>query len=217
MSRKQRDMVYVLLGNIKVDANGCFLWQKQVGSKGYGMTCCNGKSVMAHRASYRVFRGEIPDGMFVCHRCDVRHCVNPAHLFLGTNTDNMRDCRDKKRHCFGESVHNSKLTEDQVVSIHQRYSSGEHAEDLAREFGVEQSWIYGIARGEKWTHLGLPKVERATAPYRARRSTKLSKQERLEVERLIQSGTDFKLLAEKFRVSTTRIYQIAKEIRNYAK
>lgn len=80
--------------------SGCWLWlgPVKIGRRqGYGQFTLEGKTVGAHRAAWRLFRGTIPDGLFVCHKCDVRTCVNPDHLFLGTHVDNMVDMESKGR------------------------------------------------------------------------------------------------------------------------
>lgn len=81
----------------------CWLWKAQITPAGYGQIGVGSLSdgtrgyALAHRMSYELAHGPIPHGMFVCHRCDVRNCVNPAHLFVGTHSDNMRDCSRKGR------------------------------------------------------------------------------------------------------------------------
>lgn len=81
----------------------CWLWLAS-GADGYGSFMVKGKYWRVHRWAYERFVGSIPNGLFVCHKCDVRNCVNPAHLFLGTNTDNMRDASRKGRLKTGKPI-----------------------------------------------------------------------------------------------------------------
>ena len=80
--------------------SGCWLWTQALKGDGYGHKHYEGKYQSAHRISWKLNRGPIPDGMFVLHHCDVMRCVNPDHLFLGTHEDNMRDAHEKGRGAF---------------------------------------------------------------------------------------------------------------------
>lgn len=82
---------------IEKSEDGCWLWKAGSRGNGYGAFKLHHKTIDAHRISWMLHYGDIPNGMFVCHKCDVRQCVNPDHLFLGTNSDNMKDCYRKNR------------------------------------------------------------------------------------------------------------------------
>lgn len=109
-----------------------------------------GKAGQPARASYKAMRGPIPDGMFVCHRCDEPCCFNPDHLFLGSAADNSADMVTKGRSARGSKQHNAKLTEDQVYAI-RRDPRG--CRRLARAYGVSPSLILLIRKRRIWKHV----------------------------------------------------------------
>jgi len=123
---------------------------------GYGQIFMNGRRQLAHRVAWQLCRGPIPVGMVVAHHCDNPPCCNPAHLFLGTQADNLADMRSKGRAApfepiRGEGHPKGRLTELQVREIRRRYASGGVRQvDLAGEFGVSQHVISGIVRGRYW-------------------------------------------------------------------
>lgn len=149
----------------RVDKSGdCWLWTGGTSSGGYGAaTWPNGQQTTAHRVSWEITYGPIPDGMQVLHRCDNPACVRPDHLFLGTQQDNMDDMIAKGRKPMGcavlhapqngESNNNAKLTEDVVRRIKQRLAEGAHQCDVAREFGATKTNVWAIAHGKSWTHV----------------------------------------------------------------
>jgi len=93
------------LYNNVIIIDDCWIWMGSRSKKGYGVFNIKGKQKKAHRISYEFHKGEIPDGLFVCHRCDTPQCINPDHLFLGTNHDNMQDAMNKGRFIY--NVHPS--------------------------------------------------------------------------------------------------------------
>jgi hypothetical protein len=144
--------------------SGCWLWRGQLRPDGYGVLWLDGKSHSAHRAAWVLFRGEIDPGLLVCHKCDVRACVNPEHLFLGTHTDNARDRQEKGRSMLGEKVHSSKLSAKQVSRIKRMLAEGcMYESELARAFGVTPPTIRAIARGTAWRHVEAAPAAVATA------------------------------------------------------
>ena len=109
-----------------------------------------------NRLSWILFKGPIPEGMFVLHHCDNGACCNPDHLFIGDNSDNMRDRWEKGRYNTvprGQEVNTCKLTPSQVIEIRRRISNGERMAPLSREFGVNKSAIRLIKIGRNWKHL----------------------------------------------------------------
>ncbi len=152
----------------KVDKRGpdeCWPWIGQVKSGGYGNITHGTRLFAAHRVAYQLTHGDesLSDlELQVCHSCDNRACVNPAHLFLGTNLDNLRDMRAKGRgyiptgaefRARGEEHWKSKLTAAKVLEIRRRTRAGESNRDLAEEFGISDVVVCNARRGVTWKHL----------------------------------------------------------------
>lgn len=136
----------------KVDVRGpdeCWEWTASRKDNGYGQIGTSKVGVwMTHRVSYVIHYGEIPDGLSVCHTCDNRACVNPAHLWVGTVADNLADMRAKGRHPRGSGHGNSKLSDDDVVAIREAYASGGYTMvDLGNAYGVTHGTISYVVRG----------------------------------------------------------------------
>jgi len=145
----------------KVDKQGpdeCWEWQGAKIPKGYGQIRegghCN-KSLLAHRVSYELAHGPIPAGKFVCHHCDNPSCVNPAHLWIGTNAENLHDMIDKGRGADrrGERAGGVKLIEQDVHEIRRMLSRAISQTVIAKKYGVAQVTISMIKTGKTWSWL----------------------------------------------------------------
>ena len=127
---------------------GCWIWMGSVGSSGYGKFRAQGrKEVMVHRFAYSVFTGPIPDGDQVLHRCDVKTCCNPAHLFTGTQADNIADMYHKGRGIDQGKHPLSKLTPVAALDI---FHSTDSQQRLANQYHVSRALVRAIRSGKQW-------------------------------------------------------------------
>lgn len=164
----------------KIVENGCWEWTACIGSGGYGTFNYKGKTQRSHRIAWELYCGEIPVNMDVLHRCDVRNCVNPNHLFIGTHTDNMQDASEKGRlsnrknrlgkfhtqesknkisigrigKYGGESNPRAILSESDIVEIRQINSMyGLSKNKVALEYGISVYTINDIVKYRSWKHI----------------------------------------------------------------
>ncbi len=138
-----------------IRADGCWDWIGYRDKAGYGRLGLGGRRRgigKAHRVSWELHFGPIPEGLMICHKCDNPPCTNPEHLFLGTMGDNMRDMSRKGRagRVFGPDNRRSRLTANAAMEIYRRAASGEQMKKLSAEFGVTPPAVRDIVRGITW-------------------------------------------------------------------
>lgn len=136
---------------IPVPMAGCWLWTGGLSGSSYGRFRVAGRQIQAHRFSWELHKGPISDGLLVCHTCDVRCCVNPDHLFLGTQSENLRDMvrkgRDNPRR--GERNGQARLTEEAIAAIR---ADLRPLADIGRAYGIDKQRVHKIKHGKHWRH-----------------------------------------------------------------
>ena len=131
---------------------GCWIWDGNL-LNGYGTIFHEGKTQKAHRMLYEAHKGAIPKGMLVCHKCDEPSCVNPDHLFIGSQKENMEDCVAKGRIAKGSRQGNAKLTEDQVIEIRRMFAEGAKLREVAKLYNMSTQNASDIKTRNSWRWL----------------------------------------------------------------
>jgi len=143
----------------RITESGCWIWMAGRRRRGYGAVSVNAgfkqnRTLPAHRVVWELYNNKkIPAGMCACHTCDIPECVNPHHIFIGTKGDNTADMIRKKRGIWvgGEAHYATNLSSENVQDIRVRYAAGGILQrELAAEYGLDQSAISDIVRGESW-------------------------------------------------------------------
>lgn len=140
---------------------GCWVWTGHLTNAGYGKLRDDDHKteILAHRLSWRIHFNEDPGDRFVCHHCDNRACVNPGHLFLGTQRDNIRDMFSKHREGHhknpprGERSSAAKLNRYDVLNIRRLVAQGVKRKSLAAHYGVSHRAISHIVNRTNWAHV----------------------------------------------------------------
>lgn len=226
---KSRFFKYVNKDNV----SGCWNWTGSKTKRGkYGQFSFGGKPVRAHRLSFEFENGTIPDGLFVCHKCDNPACVNPDHLFLGSQKDNMGDCKTKGRNSppprligefhplrlhpervlHGEKHGCAKFTLAEVNLICEKLRNGSTQKELADQYHVNVSTIYRIVHRETWKRDGVntSKINsRSNASSGERNaSAKLTGEQVKEIRSKHECGMTQVQLQNEYHVSEITIHKI---------
>lgn len=198
---KLREMVVEVEGPLALP---CWIWQGRLRDKGYGVMDWERETHRAHRLAYRAWCGPIPDYQIICHICNVPACIQPAHLYAGTDASNAEDRDRTGGLARGEEVPSSVLTEPNVFAIIALLDKGYTRTSIAEQFGVTRHTIARIASGATWTHLPRPE---GFAPRNVKR--KLTETQAQEIIHLLAEGHPRAALAAQFGVALNTIHGIA--------
>jgi hypothetical protein len=186
---------------IRLGPNGCWEWPSCSPGE-YARAQINGERVSLHRVSYEIFKGPIPEGLHVCHKCDNPPCLNPDHLFAGIHQMNMKDMGRKGRDG------STKLTQEKVVRIKNLFKTGKHTMvSLAKQFSVTRCTIRKVIRGESWIGVG-PNVGTMAERVRTAGPAKLSEQQVKEIRELLAEEIGTTEISHRYGVSRRTIYAI---------
>lgn len=150
LTQEERDELEVRIMSKCVVSDGCWHWTAGRNGHGYATVSVRHNSTPVSRVIYAIKNGPIPAGMCVCHRCDNRLCVNPAHLFLGTNADNTADRNAKGRQATGPRNPKAKVDVVSAREIIRRMRAGEFASSVGAAFGISGASVKKIASGGTW-------------------------------------------------------------------
>lgn len=135
------------------DPDECWEWQAGTAPGGYGLITKEGESEIATRVVWELKYDEKPGDLNVLHKCDNPPCVNPSHLYLGDQSDNLFDHMEAEDRNYGEDHPGAKLTENQVKDIRRKAEEGTEREELAKEYEVTVQNISAVVRKDSWTHI----------------------------------------------------------------
>lgn len=138
---------------VPISDSGCWIWIGTTTSSGYGEVKFRGRKGPAHRMAYMASKGDVPSDIMVRHACDIPCCVNPAHLSIGSQLENMADMCSRNRQSRGEHRPKAKLTSTDVIEIRRLIRLGASQSHIAEQFGVSQPRISKINTGKIWSHV----------------------------------------------------------------
>jgi len=196
----------------KINNNGCWKWQGSLSKWGYGDVrigpVSNKRHVNAHRAAWLYFNESIPSGLFVCHKCDVRSCCNPDHLFLGTAKQNQQDMikKNRKNVLKGDACPYSKRNEKTVIEIIQMLASGANCAEVGRRFNIDRRQISDIKRGRRWGHIG----DRTGIKIIRANSVHLDEKTAKEIKLKFKDGARIVDISKEYAISRSTIDDIKK-------
>jgi len=153
ISEAERALMFLRKVDGFANPDACWNWKGAGKGNGYGHCTVGSANFTAHKASFLLFKGDVPDGFDVCHRCDNPACCNPAHLFIGTHQDNNADKVAKRRHAHGSAMATAKLTDEDVLEIRRLSELKMANKDIGALYAIRPCTVHDIIRRRSWTHI----------------------------------------------------------------
>lgn len=194
----------------KKELEDCWIWNGTSDGHGYGCIVYNSKNILAHRASWLLAHGDLPQGMSILHKCDVPLCVNPNHLFIGTQLDNMKDMAMKKRSTIGEKNPMSKITQEIANETRKRYLNGELMVDIANDYDISRVLVSYIINNKIWKDDTLGNISRKHASRKGDSSYKLNWDQVNEIRNRYSKGELQVNIANSYGVAGALISKIVR-------
>jgi len=203
-----------------IKTEGCWGWNGHLDKNGYplmksGSDRKSFKEARCNRISWLLYRGEIPEGKYLCHQCDNPTCTNPDHLFLASAKENSQDMVKKARGNKGTKHGNAKLNDQDVVEIRQLLRQGKTGRFISEKFSIDPNVVSGIKHGKSWTHVQEGKITLADnlrmkcgTQGSSHRDAKLKEEDVKKIKYLLSIGVSAKRLAQDFGISSTQISYI---------
>lgn len=190
--------------------DGCWDWKGYIARNGYAEIARskNFSIKHAHRISWMIHKGKIPEGLFICHKCDNPKCTNPDHLFIGTHQDNNKDRDEKGRTIKGEKVASSILNDEQVREIKNLLSLDHSTSEIAKKFAISTTTAKRINNGTLWKHIPWPTEKKGNGKIDGR---KLSEVQVREIKKLLKLGVPCSKLGRDYGVTKEAIHAIKSE------
>lgn len=202
----------------KIGDNDCWNWTKYCYKNGYGQFQLRflGKkyNLIASRVAYELKNGLIPEGLLVCHKCDNPICVNPSHLFLGTQQDNMDDKVSKNRQARGETNGRSKLNWEVVNEIRKIYPINKSTSELSKKYNIDSSTIINILKGDNWIDENYIPIQIEEQKFTKGHTANMviSIEKVIEIKKLINDGLSPKNISEITGVKNQKIRDIKRGV-----
>lgn len=188
--------------------NGCWEWIAGRTENGYGRVSFSQRVMLAHRFSYIWYSKKPLGDLFACHDCDNPGCVNPAHLFAGTQAANVLDSKLKGRNNIGKRNGAAKTTDANVLEMRRLAKQGMYQKDIAHTFGISQPTVCEILSGKLWRHLPGARLERADQKGENSRRSKLTQEQVSVIAAAKGTGVRSAALAKQYGISRGTVRRI---------